>query len=400
MAGVELDRGNAGGGAPGAAFSPPRPFAVEACGQTLTFYPAGEDRRDALFEMVRAARRSLKLCFYIYAEDRVGTALRDALTEAAARGVAVTLIVDSFGASASDAFLAPLRGAGAKVCCFSPRWTQRYLIRNHQKMVVADDERGMFGGFNIEDSYFAPPQENGWNDLAIGIEGPSVGGLVEWFARLEGWCDVDDGKFRKIRRAVKSWDWTSGGARWLVGGPTRGLSTWARCVSEDLMRGERLDMIMAYFSPPNRLLRRIGRIAVKGETRLVLAGKSDNGATMGATRSLYDYLLRKRAAVWEFQPCKLHTKLIVLDDTVYLGSANFDMRSLYLNLEIVVAIEDKALAERMREYVAGHLPASIEVTPELYREWATPWNRVRWWASWFLVSVVDYTVTRKLNLGL
>jgi cardiolipin synthase len=157
---------------------------------------------------------------------------------------------------------------------------------------------------------------------------------------------------------------------------------------------------MAYFSPAVRLRRRIAGIAAKGQTRLIMAARSDNAATIAAARALYGKLLQAGARIWEFQPCKLHTKLIVLDDTVYLGSANFDMRSLYLNLEIVVAIEDKALAERMREHVSAHLPASVEITPELYREWATPWNRLRWWVSWFLVSVVDYTVSRKLNLGL
>ena len=391
---------NSGGGSECTAFVDPPPFAAEACGQTLTFYPAGKDRREALFELVGGATRSLKLCFYIYAEDAVGTALRDALAEAARRGVAVTLISDRFGASASDPFLEPLRAAGGKVVCFSPRWTQRYLIRNHQKIALADDVRAIFGGFNIEDSYFAPPEENGWNDLAIRIEGTAVAGLVEWFARLQEWSDLDDGKFRKIRLAVKSWDWGSGGARWLVGGPTRGLSTWARCVSDDLIRGERLDMFMAYFSPSKRLLRRIGRIATKGRTRLVMAGKSDNGATLGATRSLYDYLLHKRARIWEFQPCKLHTKLIVLDDTVYLGSANFDMRSLYLNLELMLQVKDAALAERMREFVSLHIQASEEITPAVHKARATLWNRLRWNFGWLLVSVIDYTVSRRLNLGL
>ncbi|RXZ64479.1 phospholipase D-like domain-containing protein [Pelagerythrobacter rhizovicinus] len=382
------------------AFTDPSSFSIHAGGQDLTFYPAGTDRREALFAMVRAAKRSLKLCFYIYAEDEVGTALRDALVEAVGRGVSVTLILDGFGAAAGDEFLAPLRAAGGTIYRFSPRWTQRYLIRNHQKIVIADDECGMIGGFNIEDSYFAPPDEDGWNDLAIRIEGSAVTGLAHWFARLSDWCDVDDHKFRSIRRAVRSWDWAEGGARWLVGGPTNGLSTWARCVSEDLLEGQRLDMLMAYFSPPTRLQRRIGRIAAKGQTRLVMASKSDNPATVGATRSLYSYLLRKGARVWEFKPCKLHTKLIVLDDVVYLGSANFDMRSLYLNLELMLQIEDAALADRMREYISHHIEASEAITPALHRKRATLWNRVRWNLGWLLVSVIDYTVTRRLNLGL
>ncbi len=90
----------------------------------------------------------------------------------------------------------------------------------------------------------------------------------------------------------------------------------------------------------------------------------------------------------------------MLDDAVYLGSANFDMRSLFLNLEIMLRIEDAALAERLREYFAHHLPAAEEITPEIYAQRRTLLNRIRWRLSWFLVSVVDYTVSRRLNLGL
>ena len=381
-------------------FCDPEPFEVDAKGQHLTLYPAGADRRRALIELTEGARTSLKVVFYIFAEDEVSTEFRDAMVRAAKRGVDVTLIIDRFGAAATDEFLKPLTDAGGTFCCFSPRKSQRYLIRNHQKMVIADDELAMFGGFNIEDDYFAPPENNGWNDIAIKVRGTAVDGLVEWFERLHDWTKDDDANFRAIRKTVKSWDWSDGDVHWLVGGPTRGLSTWAKCVSQDLMEGERLDMFMAYFSPPRRLLKRIGKIAQKGETRLLMAGKSDNGATLGATRSLYSYLLGKGAKIWEFAPCKLHTKLIVLDDTVYLGSANFDMRSLYLNLEIVMKVDDAAFADRMREFVTEHIGAAEAITPEVHKQRATLTNRIKWNLGWLLVSVIDYTVSRRLNLGI
>ena len=382
-------------------FRDPPPFEVHAQGQSLTFYPAGTDRRQALMELVRSAKTTLNVCFYIFAEDSISIQLRDALCEAASRGVEVTLIIDRFGASATDEFLKPLVDCGGRYLCFSPRWSMRYLIRNHQKMVIADNERAMFGGFNIEDDYFAPPERNGWNDIGIRIEGDAVQGLTDWFGRLYDWTDDDDAHFKEIKRTVRDWEWSSqqGHARWLVGGPTRGLSTWARCVTQDLKEGEKLDIFMAYFSPPYTLLKRIARVAKKGQTRLLMAAKSDNGATIGATRSLYSYLLKRGAKIWEFSPCKLHTKLLVLDDAVYVGSANFDMRSLYLNLEIMLRIEDKAFADRMREFVSEHIEASEHITPELHRKRATLWNRIRWWAGWVLVSVIDYTVARRTNLG-
>ena len=384
------------------AFRDPAPFSIEAQGQSLTFYPAGRDRRDALLKLVRSARKTLDVCFYIFAEDAISTELRDGLCEAAQRGVEVTLIIDRFGASASDKFLQPLTDCGGRHFCFSPRVGFRYLIRNHQKMVIADGERAMFGGFNIEDDYFAPPEENGWNDLAIAIEGDAVAGLSDWFAKLVDWTDDDNAHFRAIRRTVSEWEWRSedGEARWLVGGPTRGLSSWARSVTRDLKEGQRLDVFMAYFSPPYTLLRRIARVAKRGRARLLMAAKSDNGATLGATRSLYHYLLKRDTKIWEFSPCKLHTKLLVLDDTVYLGSANFDMRSLYLNLEIMLRIDDAGLADRMRQFVGDHIAASKAITPEVHARQRTLWNRLRWGAGWLLVSVLDYTVTRRLNLGI
>ena len=384
------------------AFRDPPPFSVEAQGQALTFYPAGDDRRKALMELVRSAQHTLDVCFYIFAEDDVSTELRDALCDAASRGVEVTLIIDRFGASATEKFLQPLVDCGGRCLYFSPRWSMRYLIRNHQKMVIADGERAMFGGFNIEDDYFAPPDRNGWNDLAIHIEGDGVEGLNDWFAKLRAWTEDGRAHFRAITKTVRNWEWKSGSgrARWLVGGPTRGLSTWARRISQDMKEGSRLDIFMAYFSPPYTLLKRIAGVARQGETRLLMAAKSDNGATIGATRSLYKYLLKRGAKIWEFSPCKLHTKLLVLDDAVYMGSANFDMRSLYINLEIMLRIEDKALADKMREFVTQHIEASEEITLEKHRKRATLWNRFRWSLGWLLVSVIDYTVTRRTNLGI
>ena len=384
-----------------AEYRDPPPFSVTAHGHALTFYPAGGERLARLLAMIDSARTSIRMCFYIFAGDECGRMVRDRLLAARARGVTVALLIDSFGSKDTpDALFAPLSDAGGRFCSFSAHWSARYLIRNHQKIVVIDDAVGMIGGFNVEHDYFAPPQENGWNDLAIELTGPVVGELVRWFDLIEKWTTRRHGQWRAIRRLVRAWNPGTGPVRLLLGGPTRGLSPWARAVSNDLVAARRLDMIMAYFSPAARLLARIGRIAKKRETRLLLAAKSDNGATIGASRLLYGPLLKRGARIWEFSPCKLHTKLIVLDDAVYIGSANFDMRSLYINLEIMLRIEDAALAETMRDFVSQHLPASLEITRALHKRRRTPWNRLRWALSWFLVSVVDYTVSRRLNLGL
>lgn len=384
---------------PDAPYRDPPPFAVSAQGHDLAFFPGGQDRFDALCALIDGAKETLKVAFYIYAEDDSGRRFRDALTAAARRGVAVELLIDGFGAEAHKAFFAGLIEAGGKFCCFISHFGVRFLIRNHQKIVSADGKVAMLGGFNIEDSYFAAPSENGWTDLAFTVEGPVVERIERWFDELWDWAVTPHARFRSMLRKLRRWKGGDGTVRLLIGGPTRGLSSWARCVSQDLVHAKRLDMIMAYFSPAARLIKRMHRIARRGEARLVFPAKSDNGATIGASRALYKGLLKAGAKLWEFEPTMLHTKLIVLDDRVYLGSANFDMRSLYLNLEIVLMIEDAALAARMREFVDWHLSHSEAITREVHKSRATVWNKARWWASWFLVSVVDYSVSRRLNLG-
>jgi len=379
----------------------PAPFFHRTQDVELGFYPAGADRMRVLLELIGGARRSLKLAFYIFAMDEAGGVVRDALAEAAARGVSVTLILDDFGSEADDIFLAPLIREGGRVQRFGRRWNARYLIRNHQKMAIADGERAMIGGFNIRNSYFDPPAVNGWNDLGVTVSGGrAVAELAQWFALLEGWTSGKPVKVRTVRRQARAWDPGSGVVRWLMGGPSERLSPWARSVIGEIEQAHRLDMMMAYFSPRRGLARRIGQVAKRGFARLLLPAKSDNGATIGASRALYGRLMRQGVEIYEFEPCKLHTKLIVVDDAVYVGSANFDMRSLYLNLELMLRIEDAGLAETMREFIAGHLPASTRITENLHHQRWTFWNRIRWTLCWYLVTVVDYTVTRRLNLGL
>jgi hypothetical protein len=119
---------------------------------------------------------------------------------------------------------------------------------------------------------------------------------------------------------------------------------------------------MAYFSPSPRLSKRIRRIGRKGRRAAAAAGQVRPRATIRAARAYYSRLLRPACGSGKFQPCRLHTKLIVLDDAVYLGSANFDARSLYINLEIVLYIEDAALARRLSRVRRGPAAGGREIT--------------------------------------
>ncbi len=381
------------------------PFTVD--GNRLTPLVTGRERIDTLLALIAGARTSLRLIYYIYADDSAGQRVNAGLIAAAERGVAVSLIVDGFGASirSDRAFFTPLEQAGISVCWFSPRWGRRYLLRNHQKLALADGEtdgaRIIIGGFNIEDDYLgrAPSPELIWRDLGLLVEGPAAARMAGYFDALHDWTRMPKAKLRHLTRAVKRWSEADGAARWLVGGPTRRLSPWARCLRADMRVARRIDIIAGYFAPSPTILRRLDRAGKRrAEVRVVTAALSDHPNAVAAARFTYAGLLRKRVRIFEYQPSKLHTKLFLVDHAVHVGSANFDMRSLFINLELMLRIEDAAFAAHIRAYVDGEVARSEAITAEVYRQRAGWRQRVRQFVAYVLLAVVDPRVSRGLNL--
>jgi cardiolipin synthase len=380
---------------------PPQPsFTVD--GNTLTLLDTGPRRLEALLALIDGAERSLRILYYIYADDETGRRVNAALIAAAKRGVTVALIVDGFGSDdAGDSFFDPLKAAGIAVCRFSARFGRRYLLRNHQKLALADEARIIIGGFNIEDDYFGTVADQAWRDLGLLVEGPVAGRLAGYFDALNAWIHDGKGKLRRLNAALSRWSESEGSTRWLIGGPTRKLSPWARAVRDDMQNGRRIDVIAGYFTPSPTLLRRLDRAGKRqAAVRIVTASKSDNNATIAAARFTYAGLLRKGVRLFEYRPTKLHTKLYVIDDAVHVGSANFDMRSLFINLELMLRIEDPAFADHVRGYVDGEIARSTEITAALYKA-NTGWvQRLKQLGAYFLVAVVDPGVSRGLNFGI
>ena len=131
-------------------------------GNRLTLLIAGSERLAALIGLIDGAKHSLRLLYYIYTDDDTGRMVRAAMERALERGVKVSLIVDGFGSSAKPDFFVPLETKGADVCHFLPRFGRRYLLRNHQKLALADENTAIVGGFNVEDDYF--DDKKGWRD--------------------------------------------------------------------------------------------------------------------------------------------------------------------------------------------------------------------------------------------
>lgn len=370
---------------------------AEIAGNRLELIEGGEARLALLLELIAGAEASIRMLMYMFNADSAGLAVRDALAAAAARGVEVRLLVDGFGSDARPDFFSVFDEVGAEHCVFNPSYGRGYLLRNHQKLVIIDDRVAIIGGSNIDDSYMSDLGDNHWRDLWLRIEGPEVAMPSRYFDLIFRWSKRKRRALKNLRRQIAEFSEWRGALQWKFSGPLSMRNSWWRSIGQDIRRGHRLDMIFAYFAPPGAMLRRIGRLGRAGRVRIITPARSDNDATIAAARHSYSRLLRRHVEMYEYQPAKLHTKLAIVDDVVHIGSSNFDYRSLYINMEVMLRIKDEGFAEAMRSYFDGEIAQSKWITPALHKRRSSPWRRIKWAISHFLVNVMDYTVTRRLN---
>ena len=376
------------------------PIRGEIAGNRLELIESGLERFNMLLELIGGAEKSIKMLMYKFNPDKDGDIVRNALTEAATRGVEVELLVDGFGSAVTPKFFAELSRAGGKHCVFNPSWGRRYLLRNHQKLIVIDERTVLIGGANIDVSYLEDRGSNHWRDLWLRLDGPEAVLPGRYFDSIFRWSRRRKSTLRSLKRTIGEYSEWRGPLQWKFSGPLSMRNSWWRSIGRDMKTARRLDMIFAYFAPPGAMLRRIGRVGRRGRARVVNAAKSDNGATIAAARHSYSRLIRRHVELYEYQPAKLHTKLVIVDDIVHIGSSNFDYRSFYINLEVMLRIKDAGFAEQMRGYFERELKDSRWITHEVHARRATLWRRLKWALSHFLVNIMDYTVTRRLNFHL
>ncbi len=373
------------------------PIRAEIAGHRLELIDGGVDRFNMLLELIGGAEKSIKMLMYMFTPDKDGDIIRHALTEAAGRGVEVKLLVDGFGSAATPQFFDELAKAGGQHCVFNPSWGRRYLLRNHQKLIVIDERTVLIGGANIDATYLEDRGSKHWRDLWLRLDGPEAALPSRYFDAIFRWSKRPKSKLRSLKRMVGEYSEWRGPLQWKFSGPLSMRNSWWRSIGRDMKDARRLDMIFAYFAPPGAMLRRIGRVGRRGRARIINAAKSDNGATIAAARHSYSRLIRRHVEIYEYQPAKLHTKLAIVDDVVHIGSSNFDYRSFYINLEVMLRIKDARFAEMMRGYFERELKDCRWITHDVHARRATVWRRLKWALSHFLVNILDYSVTRRLN---
>lgn len=347
---------------------------------------------------IETARRSVQLEVYIYAGGELGQRFRTALIQAAQRGVRVQVLIDALGSfGLPNDFWKPLHAAGGEVRWFNPIALHRLGIRNHRKLLVCDGSVAFVGGFNIAPEYDGDGVTCGWCDLGLKIEGSLVPQLARSFDEMFARAGFRHKRFARLLRSPARKIVSAPHEQLLLSGPGRGLSPIKRALKRDLERARSVQIMVAYFLPTWQLRRQLARVVQRGgQVQLILPGQSDVAVSLLAAQSLYPRLLKAGVHIAEYQPQILHAKLFIIDDAVYVGSANLDPRSININYELVIRFVNKEMTQEARALFQNCLNHSAAVSLERWTRQHSLWRRFKQhWAYFLLVRLDPYIARRQ-----
>ena len=321
-------------------------------------------------QAILSAKESLHLEYYIWQPDRTGTRFRDLLIQKANEGVTIRFLYDKIGSMwLSNRFLKPMRDAGIDVASFLPGTTfrERWSInlRNHRKIVIVDGRTGFTGGMNIGDEYLGKnPLLGFWRDTHLKINGPCVLQLQQVFAK--DWCYATGEELVHPDLFPKPDEFGSTSAQILAGGPSGDVDVFFAILFAAINEArEQILLSTSYFGPPSSLATALESAAYRGVTvRLMLAGKAEHQWTVLAGRSYYDSLLKAGVEIYEYERGLQHAKTLAVDGNwSFVGTPNFDARSLLLNFEVGVVMYDQNTAIQLESQFNDDVKHSRHIDP-------------------------------------
>jgi cardiolipin synthase len=126
-------------------------------------------------------------------------------------------------------------------------------------------------------------------------------------------------------------------------------------VTASFQAKKRIWMATPYFVPTEALNLALILAARRGvDVRIIVPRKSDHRFVDLSGRSYLRDIEAAGGRVLHYQPSMLHAKVSVFDDScAIVGSANMDIRSLFLNYEIALMIYSKEQVDLLAAWVEG-----------------------------------------------
>ncbi len=374
-----------------------------------------DDNLDALLwrlRMINGAQKSLVLSTFEWREDASGLTVMSALWAAAERGVTIRLFLDGvyglLDLKKSHPFHALLSHPNVTAKFYNaivPVNLPRVNYRMHDKYLIMDEKAYLLGGRNTYDFFLGETtgRKNIDRELLVVEENlsdphSSLAQLEAYFASIweqpsnrtepsgisgkrltEGLNTLQeraDGLRDQFPSAYTQTDFTAATFPvkqiTLMSNPQKNghkePTLWKQACAQ--MKGRKNVLIQTpYIICGKEMYRDLQAVCSTSDQVGILTNAVENGANpWGCT----DYLNQKQtilqtgATVYEFIGNRsVHTKMILMDDDISIvGSYNMDMRSTYLDTELMLAVECRELNSQLRKIAEAQIQQCRQVSPD------------------------------------
>ncbi len=347
-------------------------------GNHVRFITTGEEKFTTLTQQIREAKHSIHITTFILGRDETGSKIVKLLAARAREGVKVRLLLDAVGCVfTSRGFVQPLRDAGGEVARFLPviplSFRSTANLRNHRKIAVFDQHTAIIGGHNLAREYMgATPWRKRWRDFGALISGPTAALLNEVF--LADWAFASGQSLPKLHQETRPEARRPEGAsamQVVVSGPdVHGDPLYEGIISMIQEAHSSIWIITPYFIPDEVLFRSLMVKARAGAEVVIIVPAHSNHPITDYAGHHYTRELRKAGArILHHGPGMMHCKAIIVDEHIaMLGSANFDLRSLFVNFEIGVLLYTPADVAHMKAWANDLIKSCHEPKDERRRK--------------------------------
>ena len=363
----------------------------------------GKEYFTLMLKLINEAEDSIHLQTYIFDNDETGTSIGDALKAAAQRRVKVYFIVDGYASQGlSKEFIKDIKKASVHFRFFEPLFRSKYFYfgrRLHQKLFVVDNRFALVGGINITNRYNDTPGCPAWLDFGVFVEGEIVKQLcIHCWKTWKGFpakmgatpCEKNPVDF-KIPPAKSS----------LV---RLRRNDWVRAKTQisqsyiEMFRTSQshITILSSYFLPGIIIRKHLIKAVQRGvKIKLILAGLSDVGVAKSAERFVYDWLLRNKVQIYEYQSNILHGKLSVCDSKwMTIGSYNINNISAYASVELNLDINDPSFVKSVEKILNEVIDENCkEITAADFKKSTNIIKRLVRWCSYEFIRAALYLFT-------
>ena len=324
-------------------------------GNQVWLIASTDDFIDSLISDIKQAENHVHLLFYIFRDDDTGRKVANVLMEAAKRGIKCRILADAVGSRGMFSELGKrMSSNGIEVFPAFPASPLRLRlsrldIRNHRKLAIIDGQIGYTGSQNIVDSDFGHKKAGQWHDIMVRIKGPTVRQLQAVF--VEDWY-FETGVVLDFPELYPGAQKEGSAALQVVPtGPDQPTYGFQDLLIHSINSARRkVSITSPYFIPNEGLITALRLASARGvEVDIIVPDRSDHFLVDRASAYYCGVVLKNGASVYLFKEGMLHTKIMTVDDGMAIvGSANFDIRSFYLNTELVLLLFDPEFIYNLR----------------------------------------------------